>query len=57
MNRSCKWYLLRWVAGWGDMLTGLMCVLTLGFYLPGWNAKTDGWFLSIAEQESFKETP
>ena len=53
MENSFKWYWLRWVAGWGELLSGLATVVSLGFWMPAWTLHTDNWFLSCAEKELF----
>lgn len=50
---SFKWYGLRWVACWGEFLSGLVGVATFGCWIPAWCLTTDNWFLSCAEKELF----
>ena len=55
MKTDAKWYWLRWVSYWGDLLHGLVGVLTFGF----WDSSIQGWawdrFMRHAEEINFRK--
>ena len=55
MKNTPKWYALRWLACWGEFLSGLAGVVTFGCWVPAWTLHADNWFLSCAEKELFEK--
>lgn len=53
---SLLWYFARWVVSLSNCITGLIGVLTLGFWTPMWDMHVQGWFLDLSsDRKHYRE--